>query len=189
MSGDSQKHQYSYRISNYLTLHKVSLSLLLAAYGAIFLSSVILGGWTMADWGNDITSYPPSSVYPLLPRSFINPMFFITSFPLLIIGTTGLCTYAIHGISPSTVNDKQQVAILLTGFGFTYQVIGAWPLGKLIDFPWDWQKQIIQSGPFVSWSLYLLSLVSLIIGGISLYLHSRIYHQKYPELKIEKDRD
>jgi hypothetical protein len=186
MSGDNQKHPYSYRLSNYLMHHKVSLSLLLAAYGAIFLSSVILGGWTMSDWGNDITFYPPSSVYHLLPRSFINPIFFTTSFPLLIIGTIGLCIYAIHGISPYTVNNKEHVAILLTAFGFAYQVIGAWPLGKLIDFPWDWQKQIIQSGLLISWSLYLLSLASLIIGGTSLY--SRIYHQKYPELNVEKDK-
>jgi hypothetical protein len=171
------------RVYNYLIQHKVSLCLFLATYGILFLSSVILGGWTIADWANDITIYPPSSINPLLPRSFINTFFFITSLPLLMIGTSALCIYAIHGIT-SEVNDKEHVAILLTAFGFTYQVIGAWPPGKVTDFPWEWQKQIIQNGSAFSWSLYLLSLVSLIIGSISLFLHSRIYNQKDPKVNV-----
>lgn len=184
---DERKKTPTLGIANYLIRHKVSLSLFLTTYGAIFLSSVILGGWTIADWGKDITIYPSSSINPLLPRSFINPIFFITSFPFLIIGATGLCAYSIRGITPNGVKDKEYIAILLTAAGFIYQVIGAWPLGKLIDFPWIWQKQIVQSGVFLSWSLYLLSLACLIIGGISLYLHSKLYHQKYPELHFEEN--
>ncbi len=186
MSIDNSKPTYSYRFFDYLKSHKVSLSLLLAGYGALFLSTVILSGWTLADWGKDLVSYPVFAFDTLLPRSFIHPLFLVTSLPSLIIGTALLCAYAIRGISPHAVNDKEHVALLLTAFGFAYQVLGAWPLGKLVDFPWEWQKQIMRNGAALSWTLYLLSLASLIVGGVSLYLHSRIYHQKHPEIALEK---
>jgi hypothetical protein len=172
-------------ILDYLRSHRVTISLLLATYGAVYLSSVILGGWTLSDWGKDLTIYPPSSIDAVLPRSFINPFFFVTSIPALFIGTTALCIYSIRGIRFDAVNHKEHIAILLTAVGFTYQVIGAWPLGNMVDFPWEWQKQIIQNGAILSWALYILSLSALVIGGASLYLHSRIYHQKHPELALE----
>src|SRR5665647_3214664 len=78
MNESSQKQtNYAYRFSNYLKSHKVSLGLLLAAYGACYLSSVILSDWTVTAWGNEVTGYPPSFINPLLPRSFINPIFFV----------------------------------------------------------------------------------------------------------------
>ena len=169
----------TYRISNYVKTHRVSLGLFLAAYGAFYLTSVLLSRWTIADWGKDITGYPPSSINTLLPRSFIAPIFFVTSFPALIIGAAILCVYSTRGIKPEAAADKQYVAILLTAFGFTYQVIGAWPLGNLNDFPWQWQKQIMRNGPAFTWTLYLLSTVVLLIGAISLYKHSQIYHRKH----------
>ena len=187
MNESSQKQtNFAKRISTYVKNHRVSLGLFLATYGAFYLSSVLLSGWTIADWGKDITGYPPSFINTLLPRSFISPIFFVTSFPALIIGAVMLCVYSIRGISPNEVDDKEHVAILLTAFGFTYQVIGAWPLGHLNDFPWQWQKQIISNGAFFAWALYILSLIVLVIGGISLYKNSQIYHKKHPELyKIE----
>lgn len=187
MNDNSQKQKnYTYKISDYVKSHRVSLGLFLAAYGAFYLSSVLLSGWTIADWGKDITSYPPSSINTLLPRSFINPIFFVTSFPTLIIGAVLLCAYSIRGIRPEAIDQKEHVAILLTAFGFTYQIMGAWPLGRLIDFPWQWQKQIISNGPIFAWILYFLSLAVLLIGAFSLYTHSRIYHKKHHELnKIE----
>jgi hypothetical protein len=172
-------------ITDYLRSHRVAISLLLATYGAVYLSSVILGGWTLSDWGKDITIYPPSSISALLPRSYINPMFFVTSIPALFIGTVALCIYSIRGINADATNHKEHVAILLTAAGFAYQVIGAWPLGNVVDFPWEWQKQIIQKGATLSWALYALSFLAFVIGGTSLYLHSRIYHQKHPELALE----
>ena len=150
----------------------------MAAYGTFYLTSVLLSLWTLSDWGKDITGIPPSSIYTLLPRSFVDPIFFITSFTALIIGAAMLCIYSIRGISPEVSADKQYVAILLTVFGFTYLVIGAWPLGHLTDFPWQWQKQIISYGPAFAWILYLLSLLVLLVGVVSLYKHSLIYHQK-----------
>ena len=182
------KRSYIYRISNYVKSHEASLSLFLAAYGAFYMSSVILSGWTIVEWGKDITSYPPAAINTLLPRSFINPIFFVTSFPALIIGAGMLCAYSIRGINPKTSNDKQYVSILLTSFGFTYQVIGAWPLEQWKDFPWQWQKQIILNGSIFAWILYVLSLAVLFFGVVSLYKHSVIYHKKYMN-KEEKEVD
>jgi hypothetical protein len=183
MNESSQKQtNYGYRVSNYVKNHKVSLGLFLAAYGAFYLSSVILSDWTITAWGNKITGYPPSFINPLLPHSFINPIFFVTSFPTLIIGAAMLCFYSICEIRPDASIAKQYVAILLTSFGFTYLVIGAWPLGNPIDFSWQWQKQIVSNGGIFAWTLYILSFTVLAIGIISLYKHSLIYHKKHPEL-------
>jgi hypothetical protein len=186
----SEVHKRSiiYRISNYVKSHEVSLSLFLAAYGAFYMSSVILSGWTIVEWGKDITIYPPTAINTLLPRSFIEPIFFVTSFPALIIGAGMLCAYSMRGITPKSSNDKQYVSILLTAFGFTYQVIGAWPLEKLKDFPWQWQKQIFFNGSIFTWILYILSLSVFIFGVVSLYRHSVIYHKKHMN-EEEKDSE
>jgi len=180
------KPTYIYRISNYVKSHEASLALFLAAYGAFYMSSVILSGWTIVEWGKDITSCPPTAIITLLPRSFINPIFFVTSFPALIIGAGMLCAYSILGINPKARNDKQYVSILLTAFGFTYQVIGAWPLEQWKDFPWQWQKQISLNGAIFAWILYVLSLAVLFVGVVSLYKHSVIYHKKHVS-EEEKD--
>jgi hypothetical protein len=159
--------------------HKVTLGLFLASYGVFYLTSVLFSRWTLSDWGKDITSYPPSTINTILPRSYIDPIFFVTSLPALIVGTIILSNYSLFRITPEDSVDKQYVAILLTAFGFTYQVIGAWPLGKFADFPWQWQKQIILNGSIFAWILYLLSLGVLFVGVVSLYKHSVIYHKKH----------
>jgi len=188
MTNNQRKNTYQKRISNYVTNHKVSLGLFLASYGVFYLTSVLLSFWTIFDFGKDITEYPPSTVNTVLPRSFINPIFFVTSFPALIIGAIMLCNYSLRGITPNAPVDKQYVAILLTAFGFTYQVIGAWPLEKFVDFPWQWQKQIIHNGSVFAWILYLLSLAVLFVGVASLYKQSLIYHKKHIEAD-EKDAE
>ncbi len=172
--------QVTYRISNYVKSHKVSLGLFLAAYGTFYLTSVMLSGWALADWGKNIVLYPPSTINTVLPRSFIEPIFFVSSFTALIVGTAMLCVHSIRRISSESSADKQYVAILLTVFGFGYIVIGAWPLGQRDVFPWEWQKQIITFAPGFAWILYILGLGVLAVGAISLYKHSLIYHQKHP---------
>jgi hypothetical protein len=179
MSNNSQKQTHLNKLSNYVTIHKVSLGLFLASYGVFYLTSVLLSRWTIFDWGKDITGYPPSAINTVLPRSFIDPIFFVTSFSALIIGAIMLSNYSLRGISPQAPADKQYIAILLTAFGFTYQVIGAWPLGNVVDFPWQWQKQIVLNGAVFAWVLWLLSLAVLLVGVISLYKHSVIYHKKH----------
>ncbi len=174
------------RFSNYIRTHRVSLGLFLAAYGAFYLASVILSGWTLADWGKDVPGYPPSTIITLFPRVLINPLFFVTSLPALFVGTLMLCVYCIRGIGSQAGDDREHVAILLAVFGFGYVVVGAWPLGNLTVFPWEWQKTIMSDGAFFAWSLYLLSLVSMVVGAASAFLHSRIYHQKHPELALER---
>lgn len=177
----SEIHRQTYlnRILNYMKRHQVSLGLFLAAYGVFYLSSVLLSRWIIADWGIDIIGYPQSTINTLLPRSFIDPIFFVTSFPSLIIGATMLCFYSIRDVTQKAPVNKQYVAILLTSFGFTYQVIGAWPLENPEDFPWQWQKQITLNGQVFTWTLYILSLIVLLVGVVSLYKHSKIYHQKH----------
>jgi hypothetical protein len=179
MSSNSQKQTHLNKFSNYVTNRKLSLGIFLASYGVFYLTSVLLSRWTIFDLGKDITCYPPSEISTVLPRSFIDPIFFVTSFSALIIGAIMLCSYSLHGISPQAPADKPYVAILLTAFGFTYQVIGAWPLGNVVDFPWQWQKQIALNGDVFAWVLWLLSLAVLLVGVISLYKHSVIYHKKH----------
>jgi hypothetical protein len=186
MTNNRKKITFQNSVSNYMGNHRVSLGLFLASYGVFYLTSVLLSRWTIADWGKDITGYPPSTINTILPRSFIDPIFFVTSLPALIVGATILSNYSLHTITPEASVDKQYVAILLTSFGFTYQVIGAWPLGKFADFPWQWQKQIILNGSVFAWILCLLSLGVLFVGVVSLYKHSVIYHKKHLS---EKEKD
>ncbi len=179
MSKSSRKQTaYTYRASEYVRSHAASLGLFLSVYGAFYLFVVLLGGWTMVDWGKDVTIYPSLFVNTLIPRSVISPAFFVTSFPALVFGAAILCFYSIRGITPKAAPDKQYVAIVLTIFGFTYLVIGDWPL-KLPEFPWLWQSQIAANGPVFSWILYLLGLGALLVGAFSLYKHSLIYHQTH----------
>lgn len=171
------------KIFKYLKAHKVSFGLSLAAYGTYYLSLVIISGWTLSNWGKNIITYIPFPITSFLSSNFINPIFFTTSLPALIVGTSILCGYSIHAIKPQATNDKERVAIVLTIFGFAYQIIGAWPLGMKNIFPWEWQKQIISFGGAFAWTLSLLSLTALTVGCISLFIQSKIYHQKHPEFK------
>jgi hypothetical protein len=178
MSKRSQKQTCTRRIIEYVRNHEASLGLFLAVYGVFYLFTVMLSGWTILDWGKDMTIYPPSAVNTILPRSFINPAFFVTTFPALIIGAAMLCNYSVHGITPQAAASKLYAAIVLTVFGFTYIVIGDWPL-RLAEFPWLWQTRIAANGPVFAWILYLLSLAALVVGTFSLYKHSLIYHQTH----------
>lgn len=168
-------------------MHKVSLGLFLAAYGVFYLSSVIMSDWQITNWGTDTTTYPPFVVNTLLPRSTIAPLFFITSVPALLAGAILLSIYCSRGLSALTVENRERVAIILTAFGFVYVVIGAWPLGSIVNFPWEWQKQIASNGGILAWGLYILALIVLFVGGISLYRCSKIYLQKHPEFSKERN--
>ncbi len=164
--------------------HRVSLGVLLAAYGAFFLALVIMGGWTFADWGKDVPDLPPMAIQPLLPHSFIAPFFFVTAFPSLLAGAAVLCNYSIRGLFSAAVGDREHVALLLAVSGFAYVIVGAWPLQKVVDMPWEWQKQIMSYGPAFAWLLYLLGIVVLAVGGLGLLVGSRQYHRRHPELSV-----
>lgn len=168
-------------LKNYVKLHKLSLSIILVAYGAFYLISVIMSYWTPLDWINYISEVPQTVVTPLIPPNILNPFFFVTSLPALLIGAVSLCLYNIYEIKTKENYNTEHIALLLTSFGFTYVVVGAWPLGNPVGFPWDWQRQIISYGPLFSWLLYCLSLLVLVVGIISLYVHSRKYRSSNNE--------
>jgi len=106
------------------------------SYGAIYFSSVALNCQNNDDWEKAIAIYSPTSISSLLPRCLLGSLFFVTSFPALIIGLGMLCSYSIRVIRFEDDHNKQYVAIFLAVLGFSYQVIGAWPLQHQIDFPW-----------------------------------------------------
>jgi hypothetical protein len=172
------------RIASYVKNHWVSLGVLLAAYGAFYLLAVISTGWSPIDWGKDVVQCAPSAVTSLIPRSYVSPIFFVTSLPALIIGSVMLCIYSLRALRFGLTGDSERVAVLLVVFGFAYVVLGAWPLQTAANFPWEWQKQIMSYGPIFAWTLYLVSVVVLAVGGLSLFVHSRDYHSKHPEVSL-----
>lgn len=94
-----------------------------------------------------------------------------------LVGTLILSVYCITDIQPNRLDDKEHAAVLVAGLGFTYQVVGAWPFWNQ-SYPWPWQMQIARYGNLLILPLFAGSLIALIVGATSLYLHSRIYHQK-----------
>ena len=168
--------------NNYLVNHEASLGTLLAAYGAFYLTTVIMGGWTTADWGRDVFIFSNTAIQPVMPSSFISPLFFVTSIPTLLIGIFMLCDYSIRSIRFGLTVDSKRVSLLLAAFGLAYITVGAWPLQAVVNMPWDWQKQIMSYGPVFAWGLYLLGAVVLAVGGVSLYVHSRDFYRRNPQL-------
>lgn len=169
--------------ADYIRKHQLSLGIFLAAYGAFYLAVVIMGGWNIGDWGKDIFECPPWATQSLLPRSYISPIFFVTSLPALLIGAAMLSAISIGKLRSGGAVD-QYVAIALVVFGFGYLVVGAWPLQNTVDMPWTWQKQIMGFGAGFGWMLYALGLVVLLIGAASLYVHSREYRGLHTEFLV-----
>jgi len=115
---------------------------------------------------------------------FYMPEWFFTIPAMLImclIGTLMLSIYGLRDIQPERVDNKEYAAILVTALGFTYQVIGAWPFFYR-GYPWPWQQVIANYGNLLVLPLFVGSLLALIIGAASMYIHSKIYHQKHPEM-------
>ncbi len=108
---------------------------------------------------------------------FTIPLLLVTS----LIGTLMLSIYCIRDIQPERADNKEHAAIIVTALGFTYQVIGAWPLFNQ-GYPWPWQQEIATYGNLLVFPLFIGSLLALITGAASLYIHSRIYHQKQSEV-------
>jgi len=181
MSQRTQKKPVTQRVAGYIAKRKVSLGLFLASYGVFYLSAVIMSGWTIADWGKDATTYAPFAINGWLPRSVIAPIFFATALPALIVGAVMLSVYCLRGLTAQSVENRERVGILLTAFGFSYTILGAWPLGKQLDFPWDWQKEIFSYGAAFTWGLYLLGIAVLAVGALSVYRCSLFYHRQHPE--------
>jgi len=168
------------RAVNYVRSYQLSLGIFLASYGVFFLSVVILGNWSLSDWGQDTFNCAPWVVNSLLHRSYFAPIFFLTGFPALLIGAALLAISSLRSLW-SGVCVNGYVAVALVVFGFGYLVVGAWPLQSTADMPWMWQKQIMSFGAGFGWLLYLLGVVVLLIGAASLYVHSREFQRIHPD--------
>jgi hypothetical protein len=170
------------RIVSYVKSHSASLGTLLSAYGAFYLFAVIRTGWIPVDWVTQTPRLESLALYPPVLNPYLIPAFFVTSLPALLLGAAILCAYSVRALRSSVTVDSEHVAILLTVFGFAYQVLGAWPLQNVADFAWKWQKQIMSFGAVFAWGLYVLSLIALVVGAFSLFVHSRGYHRRHSEL-------
>ena len=148
--------------------HQFSIGLLLVFLGVANLWFVMPNTYAglVGDWHIDWRSL---NLYKPL-WSFTVPLLLITT----LIGTLLLSQYCIS-IRPEKVDNKQNAAILVTALGFTYQVIGAWPLWNQW-YPWQWQAEIARYGNWLVFPLFIGSLIALIIGAASLYKHSKILH-------------
>ncbi len=152
--------------------YQLSIGLLLVFFGVSDLWFVmpnmyagLVGDWQHVDW---------RFFYFYMPQwSFTVPILLLMS----LIGTLMLSVYCIRGIRPGMVDKKQYSAILVTALGFTYQVVGAWPLWNQV-YAWPWQAEIASYGNWFVFSLFIGSLIALITGAASLYLHSKIWHEK-----------
>ena len=165
-----------YAVTNFVKRHQFSIGLLLIFFGVADLWFVMPNMYAvLLDW--HVTG-PVFSFY--MPEwRFTIPILLIIS----LIGTLMLSVYCIRDIRPNRVDKKEHAAILVTALGFTYQVIGAWPLFNQ-PYPWPWQAEIATYGNLLVFPLFIGSLLALIIGAASLYIHSKIYHEKHPEMTL-----
>jgi hypothetical protein len=173
------------RVSSYIKTHLASVGTLLTAYGAFYLYSVIRTGWLPSDGVAEVHGFSSLALKAPVLSPYIIPAFFVTSLPALLVGVLMLCSYTVEILRNGLTVDSEHVAVLLTVCGFGYVVLGAWPLQEAVNFPWTWQKQIMDYGAGFSWILYLLSVVMLVLGAVSLYAHSRAYHRGHPELGFD----
>ena len=162
-----------YAMATFVKEHQLSIGLLLIFFGVSDLWFVLPNLYgTLPDLYVNWRAF-----YFFMPEwSFTIPILLVMS----LAGTLMLCVYCIRGIQPESVDNKEYAAILVTALGFTYQVVGAWPLWNQ-QYPWPWQQQIANYGNLLVLPLFIGSLLALIIGAASLYIHSKIYHEKHPE--------
>jgi len=163
-----------YQMANFVKNHQLIIGLLLTFFGIADLWFVMPNMYAvLLNWH---VIRPAFSFY--MPEwRFTIPILLIIS----LIGTLMLCVYSIRDIQPERADNKEHAAIIVTALGFTYQVIGAWPLFSQ-PYPWPWQAEIATYGNLLVIPLFIGSLLALIIGAASLYIHSKIYHEKHPEI-------
>ena len=169
-----KKTSPAYQAASFVKSHQLIIGLLLVFFGV-----------------SDLWFIMPN-LYGTFPGYYVNwqALYFYMlewtfTIPILLamtlIGTLMLTFYCITDIQPERVDEKEHAAILVTALGFTYQVIGAWPLWNQ-QYPFPWQQQIANYGNLLVLPLFAGSLFALIVGAVSLYIHSKIYHQKHPEV-------
>jgi hypothetical protein len=156
------------QLAGFLWSHQLPIGLSLTLLALIDLCFII------TNLDSDLGSFRGFYVL-VLQWSLVIPVLFAVT----LVGTLILCAYSMKGIQPQEGDHKEQVAILLAALGFTYQVIGAWPLWNQ-PYPWQWQQEIARYGNLLVFPLFAGSLLALIVGAASLYIHSKIWHQNHP---------
>ncbi|NLF87719.1 hypothetical protein GX563_02730 [Candidatus Bathyarchaeota archaeon] len=174
----------TFNAKSYVKSHLASLGTLLTVSGGFYLYSVIRTGWVPTDGISKVQGLTSLALEAPILNPYMILAFFVTSLPVFLIGVIMLFYYTMSVLRNGLTVDSEHVAILLTAMGFSYQVLGAWPLQEAANFPWTWQKQIMDYGSIFAWLLYLLSIVMLLLGVVSLFIHSRAYHRVHPELAI-----
>ena len=168
----------AYTIAKSVKNNQLSIGLLLVFFGVADLSFVMPNMYAglVGDWHIDWRFF-----YFYMPQwSFTVPILLL----LTLVGTLILGAYCIRGIQPGRIDHKQNAAILVTALGFIYQVIGAWPLWTQW-YPWQWQAEIARYGNWLVFPLFIGSLIALIIGAASLYIHSKIYHKTHASVSTD----
>ena len=168
------------KTKNRLKEHQAPIGGALIACGGTYqIMNALLWGWWNAGIINPITG-PTFEQQVSLTLGFLAIPLFILSFSLAIAGVVLIITQKQEAQpSPSIplkqilkVHKRITIGILLTAFGFTYQVIGAWVLWDQA-YPWAWQTEIAKYGSLLVWSLFILSIISLIVGATMLYQDSK----------------
>jgi hypothetical protein len=163
----------AYKAASFFTGHQLIIGLLMVLFGVSDLWFVMPNLY-----GTFHGYYLNWQIFHLyLPLwTFTIPILLV----MALIGTLILAVYSIKDIRPARVDYREHAAVLVTVLAFTYLVIGAWPLWTQ-HYPWAWQQEIANYGNLLVLALFAGSLLTLMIGTVSLYIHSRIYHQKHPE--------
>jgi hypothetical protein len=163
----------AYQAASFVRSHQLVIGLLLVFFGV-----------------SDLWFIMPN-LYGTFPGFYVNWQAFYFYMPgwaltipvllvMTLIGTLMLSVYCISDIQATRVDYKEHAAILVTALGFAYLILGAWPLWNQ-SYQWAWQQEIANYGSLLVLLLYAGSLVAFLIGGASLYIHSKIYHQRHPE--------
>ncbi len=137
--GDAYSQQNNaYTMVESVKQHQFSIGLLLVFFGVADLWFVMPNMYAglVGDWHVDWRFF-----YFYMPEwIFTVPILLI----MTLVGTLILSVYCIRGIQPGSVDNKQNAAILVTALGFTYQVIGAWPLWNQGTLAWQARNRKIR---------------------------------------------
>jgi hypothetical protein len=160
---DLNQTNTAFPMAKFLKSHQLSIGLLLLFFGVASLSFIMPNIWKSEEqW---------QSVYILMTQwRFAVPALLVMS----LIGTLVLCFYVAGNLRTQKVDNIERAATLLTALGFTYQVVGAWPFWNQA-YTWPWQKEIAAYGNLLVLPLFGGSLLALVIGAASLYVHSKEY--------------
>ena len=167
------------KIKNSLKEHQAPIGGALIAFGGTYqIMNALLWGWWNPGIIDSITGPTFQQQVSLALGFLAEPLFYLTT--VLIIA--GVAVIWKQNMPPGpSVNLKESwkayrritLGILLTTFGFTYQVIGAWVLWDKA-YPWSWQTEIAKYGALLVWPLFILSLLALIAGATLLYQDSKL---------------